>query len=380
MIGSAVKHITFFTSCLGGGGAEKHLVRVANHLDRAQFRVSVLVARSGGAYEPELASDVDFSSLGVNRMMAAIPRLPRRVADLKPDIVCSVLDHASCALLMATRAMRKAPPVVVSVQIPPTIETARNPAVRKRLLLAAIPRLYNRAAALIALSEGVKSDLMCLRPAIRRAITVIPNAATDSSMEKLASGSPASEPPATSGPILIACGRLTRQKGYPVLLEALALVRQRIPAQLWIVGEGELWSELEAQAAKLGLSEAVWFAGFQRNPYVLMRRADLFVLSSLWEGFGNVIVEAMAVGVPVIATDCPYGPSEIIAHGLNGLLVPPNDPTALAEAVVGLLATPDARGRLVTSGRNRAEDFRAERIAAEYGRVFADVAASVSQR
>jgi glycosyltransferase involved in cell wall biosynthesis len=117
----------------------------------------------------------------------------------------------------------------------------------------------------------------------------------------------------------------------------------------------------------------VWFAGFNDNPYTYMKRADVFVLSSLWEGFGNVVVEAMAVGAAVVATDCPYGPSEIIRNADEGVLVAPGDDLALATAVLSLLGDDERRLALAQAGRRRAQDFAAEPIAASYAAIFDEV-------
>jgi glycosyltransferase involved in cell wall biosynthesis len=132
---------------------------------------------------------------------------------------------------------------------------------------------------------------------------------------------------------------------------------------------------VERQAAGLGLADAVRFLGFQRNPFAFMAAADLFVLSSRWEGFANVVAEAMACGAPVVAADCPHGPGEIIQDGVNGLLARPGDPESLAAAMLRALEDPGLRGRLAAAGRVRSARFHAERVAAEYGALFAELAA-----
>lgn len=132
---------------------------------------------------------------------------------------------------------------------------------------------------------------------------------------------------------LIAIGSLKRQKGFDVLLNALAELRQRCDARLLILGEGALRSELEALALHLGVAEYLWMPGFRPNTGMFLRHAHVFVLSSNWEGFGNVIVEALSAGVPVVSTDCPSGPFEILEGGRFGRLVPPSDPSSLASAI-----------------------------------------------
>ncbi|MBE9011851.1 glycosyltransferase, partial [Pseudanabaenaceae cyanobacterium LEGE 13415] len=171
-------------------------------------------------------------------------------------------------------------------------------------------------------------------------------------------------------PLIVTCGRLAEQKGYPYLLEAFAQVRRVMPASLWILGEGKLRSSIEQKIRELGLTDSVTLLGFQNNPYQYMKAADLFVLASIYEGFGNVLVEAMACQTPVVATDCPSGPGEIITHHLNGLLVPPADSFALSQAMLDVLSNPSLQCKFSIAGQHRAQDFHSQTIAAAYGRLF----------
>jgi glycosyltransferase involved in cell wall biosynthesis len=167
-------------------------------------------------------------------------------------------------------------------------------------------------------------------------------------------------------PIILGAGRLTRQKDFPTLVRAFAQLAPHTDARLIIIGEGGERAALERLIGALGLDSRVDLPGFVRNPSSFMRRARLFVLSSAWEGFGNVLVEAMAVGTPVVSTDCPSGPREILADGAFGALVPPADPQALARAMLGALeqlADPDAL-------RRRAADFDVEIAARRYLECF----------
>lgn len=367
--GGVQLRVLFFTSRLGGGGAEKHMLHVVNHLDRRRFRPSIVVSRGGGSYEPDLAADVPLHVLDAPRMRGAVRPLRRFLRHDRPDLVCAVMDHANCAALLATIGFAQAPPVVGCVQVPPSIEWGSRTPITKAAWVLALRLLYPRAAAIVALSEGVRRDLAVLVPRAADHLTVIHNAAVDETTERLAAEPPAGAP-GGAGPVIVACGRLVTQKGFDVLLDAFALVRRRLPARLWLVGDGDLRAHLERHAVRIGVREAVWFAGFQTNPYAFMRAADVFALSSRWEGFGNVIVEAMAVGTPVVAADCPHGPGEIIQHGINGLLVPPEDAEALAAAIGSVLDDRRLGSRLARAGRARAQAFTAVTIAESYGRLF----------
>jgi glycosyltransferase involved in cell wall biosynthesis len=365
MTSTARCRVLMFTSQLGTGGAEKHLVRVANHLDRQTFEVTVAVARGGGSYEDELEPDVPLHAFE-GRMRNALSPFIRLVRTHRPDVVFSVLHHANCVALTAAALMPSAPPVVVGVQNTSSIELQQDVNTVKRVLRKAIPLLYPRAEAIVALSTGVRDDLLRWLPRLRDRTEVIYNAGYDERVLAMV-GKSEDHPPATEGQVIIACGRMVPQKGYPDLLRAFARVRARRPVTLWIIGEGPLRPELEALTRQLGIESSVWFAGFRSNPYALMRRADVFVLASLWEGFGNVIVEAMAVGTPVVATDCPHGPAEIIRGESEGVLVPPGDPAALAVALERVLGDRQLLARMAAGGHARAESFAATRIARQYG-------------
>jgi glycosyltransferase involved in cell wall biosynthesis len=171
-------------------------------------------------------------------------------------------------------------------------------------------------------------------------------------------------------------GRLHAQKDYPTLLRALRLVRGTIPARLLILGEGPARPEIEALRAGLGLDGAVSMPGFHPDPYPFLAHADLFVLSSLWEGFGNVIVEALACGAPVVSTDCRSGPREILRDGQFGDLVPPGDPEALAAAILATLSRPRDRAALIA----RSADFSIDKAARAYlRRLLPDEAARAAR-
>jgi glycosyltransferase involved in cell wall biosynthesis len=172
-------------------------------------------------------------------------------------------------------------------------------------------------------------------------------------------------------PVFVTAGRLVAQKDHETLLRALALHRQRIPGRLLILGEGPMRDRLGALAAELGVDDAVDFLGFQANPLPMFRNADAFILSSRAEGFGNVLVEAMACGTPVISTDCRYGPAEILAGGRFGTLVPPHDPVSLAVAMDGVAAL---RARCPADMlRARAAEFTLAACADRYRTLFEDL-------
>lgn len=375
-----VTRVLWFLPRLGGGGAESHTVRVINALDSACLHSSVAVARGGGEYESRLrAAEVhrltdvpERGSSTLSLWRAGLP-LRRLVERERPDVVCSVMGHANALTLWALREVQHPARVVLCVQNNPR-RAYGGWSPLHAWVRHAMRTQYSRADAVIALSRGVAQVLEQIAPAIAGRIEVIPNAAVDPALlSARGAACPRARP---QGKLLVACGRLNEQKGYPVLLRALARLQRYEPAYLWILGQGPLQASLERLARKLGVHERVWFAGFLPDPYPFIAAADAFVLSSLYEGFGNVLVEAMACGVPVVSSDCPYGPAEIIEHDSTGLLTPVGDAAALAAALHRVLSDGALADRLRVAGAQRAQAFSDQVVAARYGALFQRVVAA----
>jgi glycosyltransferase involved in cell wall biosynthesis len=193
---------------------------------------------------------------------------------------------------------------------------------------------------------------------------VIHNAGYDEQVERLAAEEPAL--PTPEGPWFLGCGRLTAQKDFSTLIRAFARIHDECAAELWILGEGELRGRLEREIAALGLGSRVRLPGFVKNPFSFMARASAFVLSSQWEGFGNVVTEAIACGTPVISTDCPHGPREILEDGKWGNLVPVANVDALAEAMRAALANPAQQQARALAARANVTRFEAGHITRQY--------------
>jgi glycosyltransferase involved in cell wall biosynthesis len=175
----------------------------------------------------------------------------------------------------------------------------------------------------------------------------------------------------TTRPYIVACGRLAAQKDYPTLLHAYASARSRgADEDLVIIGDGPDRAMLEHLTASLGLKQTVHFIGHRSNPFPYMKPARFFVLCSIWEGFGLVLLEAMSLGLPCISTDCPSGPAEILENGQRGLLVPTRDPASLAEALLNLSESQDLRESFAHQSRQRAQELGLGRMAQAYRDLF----------
>lgn len=376
--------VLFFLPYLGGGGAEMNAVRVSRHLGAQGFAAGFAVGRPDGPYKRLLYQDTAVHTLRTGtinsstlRLIRSAAPLRRLVADRRPSILCPVMDHLCIAALLAMKGCKHRPRVVLNIQNSLRAKLVEGRGLRSKLQLRLVQRLFPAADHVIALSQGVAQDVVDLVPALAGRISVVYNAAGDAHPTSLGDLCDSGElpQPRPDGKLIVACGRLVEQKGYPYLLRAFAAIRARLDTQLWILGEGPERRALQALAASLGVDRHVAFLGFREHPQTYMRAADVFVLSSLWEGFGNVIVEAMAVGTPVVATDCPHGPGEIIEDGINGLLVPRADSVALEQALLRVLADDKLGRTLAAGGHRRAQDFAPERIASQYARVFSNVCA-----
>ncbi|BAK66265.1 putative glycosyltransferase [Sphingobium sp. SYK-6] len=372
--------VLFFLPQLGGGGAEMNAVRLAPGLLAAGIRPVYAVARGPGSYAeflPEGAEVVVLDTGRINSSTLRLVRASRPLADLidrrRPDVVCPVMVSPALSALAALRRARHRPAAVLSIQNSLAVSHEQDAALRDRLELALIRRRFPAFDGVISLSQGVADELRRIVPQLAQKIDVVPNVGLPLPAQM---ASALAWPRHAPGPVctILACGRLTRQKDYPTLLRAFAQLRGE-GIQLNVLGQGELRATLENMARDLGIADRVTFLGFQRDPFIHMRQADIFVLSSRWEGFGNVLVEAMAMGTPVVSTDCPHGPAEIITDGRNGLLVPPGDAEALAAALQRLVDDPALRIHLGSAGEARAQDFSASRIGAAYAGLFRDIAA-----
>jgi len=358
------------TRRLGGGGAEVHLVRLANQL-AADFDVQVVALRpdSGAGGAGRLGPEVTRVEGGAGGPLADVVEVVRVIRRFAPDLVFSALDATNWVAVLAAGLNRPRPRTVVSAQIPPT-QLAAAATNRPERVVARLGRAaYRRADQVVAASAGVASDLASLSGGAIAA-EVIPNAGYDDDIAERAAAPLPDGLGRGGGHLLVACGRLTRQKGFDILIEALAILRREADAEVWIVGAGPERDALAALARRLGVGDHVRLVGFRPNPFPFMAAADVFVLPSRFEGFGNVVVEAMACGTPVVAVNCPYGPAEVIEDGMSGVLVPPGGPGPLAAAVAELLADPARRRRLAAGGRERATRFSAGASAAAHAAVF----------
>lgn len=360
-----VKRVFFFRPTLGTGGADRVTLTLLKKLDRARFAPTLVLVRREGVLLDEVPQDVAVVSLGARRLATATPSLARLLRRERPDVVFSTASSANAICAIAHRLAGGSSRLVLSERSR-LVRAERHPA-RTRLELELKRATYRLADLVTAVSDGVANELVEALGLAPERVRAVFNPIVDEDLAARAA-EPVDHPWfATDVPVIVAVGRLVDVKDYDTMLAAFAQLRARRAARLVVLGDGPLREPLERKARVLGLGEEVWFAGFDRNPYRYLSRAQLFWQSSLAEGLPGSLVQAMACGTPSIATDCEHGPREVIQEsGRDGFLVPVGDVHALANHAAIVLADPALRARVGAAARRSAERFTVAASLARY--------------
>jgi len=357
------QRIALFLPSLRCGGAERVMLKLAGAFAESGLNVDLVVAAAEGPYLSQVPPQVRLVDLAASRVLTSLPGLARYLRRYRPAALLSAMEHANLVALWARAIARVPMRVVVSIRITVSQDVQHGQPLRGRLATKCAGLFYRTAQGVVAVSDGVADDFANVTGFRRSGIRTIYNPVVASELSALAEA-PVNDPWFAGGepPVVLGVGRLTMQKDFPTLLHAFARVRSQRLARLLILGEGEKRSELEALAQKLGLGRDVRLPGYVDNPFAYMRRCSVFVLSSAYEGLPNSLIEAMACGAPVVSTDCPSGPAEILEGGRYGCLVPIGDADAMASAILAILRNaPDT-----TSTRQRANMFSIEASADQY--------------
>lgn len=321
-----------------GGGAERAMTLLASEFARGGLHTTLLSIQEKHPNDYALAADVHFVTLGRKKASGAVVGLVHTIRRLRPTWLVSASLNTDLFVLALRPLLGIRLNILCSLQNNLSALLEAEAARGRGFMARHAIKLYRSADRLTAISHGVAVDAgRHLGP--RTAVDgVIPNPLDLSAIDRLRTEPPPAPMSEQEGPWVLAAGRLTAQKDYPTLLEAFRLARTEYPAlRLAVLGEGPDRAKLECLAADLAIHDYVHFLGFVRNPYAAMAHARVFVLSSRYEGFGNVLAEALACGTEVVSTDCPFGPREILDGGRLGRLVPVGDPRAMATAILEAL-------------------------------------------
>jgi glycosyltransferase involved in cell wall biosynthesis len=339
--GKGLDPVAFFLPSLEGGGAERVMLNLADGFAKRGVRTDLVLGTSVGPYISMVPSDVRLVDLQATRVLRSLRPLIRYLKRERPSALIAALDHANLVAMAATRFAHTKTRTVITIHC----TFAKQLQVAKGIRTDAIPWLLGRfhrwADAIVAVSDGVADDTALHTGIPRDRIDVIYNPVITPALLPAANDSP-SHPwfCDKTDPIVLGVGRLVAQKNFPLLIDAFAIVRRRRQARLVILGEGPERPALEQRVRQQGLENAVALPGFVANPYACMARADVFVLSSDFEGLPTTLIESLAVGTPVVSTDCESGPREILHDGALGELVPVGDVHALANAIERVLSNP----------------------------------------
>jgi glycosyltransferase involved in cell wall biosynthesis len=331
--------VSLFVPNLCGGGAERVAINLAEGFAGLGVRTDLVAVSGRGELAGQIPPGVRLVDLKASRVILGLPALVAYLRRERPAAVIAFMDHAGIVALWARRLSGVSTRVICSVHNTLTQATSNSSMVRNRVLPVFLRAFYPSADEVVAVSHGVAQDLSTATGLPLSRIRVIYNPVIPSDLTAALSARPA-HPWLTDGgpPVVLGVGRLTRQKDFASLLRAFAKVRQQRPARLLILGEGEERPILEALVRELALEADVALPGFVAGAQACMAEAAVFVLSSAWEGLPTVLIEALAAGTTVVATDCPSGPREILRGGELGRLVPPGDIGALAEGILAALA------------------------------------------
>ncbi|HEX2481417.1 MAG TPA: glycosyltransferase, partial [Methylomirabilota bacterium] len=333
--------IALLLPTLDGGGAQRVFLTLAEVLAVRGYEVELVVGQRRGDLVATVPKGMTAVDLERRHLRTALPALVRYLRARRPDCLLSTMNHANVLAIAATRLARTSTGVVVRVANTLSYHGSVRASPFRPVTLALARRMYRAADLVIAVSKGVASELTGFANLRPDAITVIPNPVVPADLA-VRCRQPPDHPWFQAGqpPVVLGMGRLAPHKNFPALVEAFQTVRASIEARLVILGEGEERPRIVQLADACGVSSEIALPGFVPNPYPYLARAAAYVLSSNREGLPGALIQAMACGVPVVATDCRNGPREILHDGEFGRLVPVGDVAALARAIHRALVDP----------------------------------------
>lgn len=324
--------VAFFLPDLRGGGAEKVLTTLANELARQGLKVDFVLVKAIGVNIKNLSGDVKVVNLEAVNTYLSLLKLIRYFQQRRPAVFISSLDLTNIIAIIARRLSGLKTRLLIRIEN--MVSSQKRSFGKKGVEKFLLSHLYPWADGVITVSRSVADDITVYAGISTSKIHTIYNPVITPEL-LLRSKDVAIHPwfQNDSIPVILGTGRLTEQKDFKTLIAAFAILRRELEVRLIILGEGDERLELESLAQKLGVDRDVDLHGYVENPYPYMKQADVFVLSSAWEGLPTVLIEALACGCSVVSTDCPGGIREILSDGVYGELVPVASSLAMAEAI-----------------------------------------------
>lgn len=357
------KSIAFFLPTLHGGGAERVVINLLKGLYEKDSTISLdlVLGSAEGPYLKQIPKQVRVINFSAGRVLKSVIPLINYLREFKPFALVSHMNHANVIAVTAKYlSLTETKLLLVEHN---TLSADRSKLFRGKFVPIFMKLLYPYADEIIGVSQAVSRDLEHQLNLSQGRVKSIYNPVVDNDLISQ-SNLPIKHSwfQEKDCPIILAVGRLTEQKDFATLIRAFAILKRSMVVRLVILGEGELRNDLEKLVHELDISDDVSMPGFIDNPYQYMKNASVFVLSSRWEGLGNVLIEAMACGCPVVSTDCPSGPKEILVSGKYGPLVPIENAEALSQAILDVLNNPLKKYIL----QHRARYFSVEESVSNY--------------
>ena len=338
---STAAPIAFFFSTSGHSGVDRCVRNLLPAITGRGHRIDLLHVRGHGPSTENLPAGVRVVDLGTRHTYSALPAVVRYLRQNRPVAMLSDKDRVNRTALLARWLAGVPTRLVLRSGTTISIDLAHRGAFERWLQRNSMGKLYRFADQVIVPAQDVADDLSRYTGLAREHIQVVPSPVVPASCFERNASHP-DHPWLQPGepPVVLGVGELCMRKDFAMLLRAFAQVRAQRDCRLLILGKGRQHDQLLALAASLGVAQDVCLAGFQPNPYDYMQHAALLAFSSRWEGLGFVLIEALALGTPVVSTDCPSGPREILHDGRYGPLVPVGDDQAMARAILDTLEQP----------------------------------------
>ena len=377
--------ILFVVKNLSVGGAQIRIVRLANGLSERGFQVRIASLGKENNIREEISDDVAFTYSKYFDALRSVPFLSpllsslysvyeifRQIRRFNPDVICVMHWAAKIPSSFAGKILRRKT-VLVEVNRSEYELKLKGVKGKRHPKFLARKIAYGFASAVVANSKGL-ADVTSSYFNIPEVAT-IHNGIDIEAVRRMSSEPAESFWPNENIPLVVTAGRLVEQKGFEFLIEAIKILNdEKIKVRLLILGEGKLRGQMERKIEDYGIADLVRISGFMRNPYSYMVKGDIFACSSLSEGMSNAILEAMALHLPIVSTDHEFGAGEMIEHGVNGLLVPPGDPSAMADALRDLIVDKELGKKLVRQSDEVIRNFTLETMVEKHGDLFQSVA------
>ncbi|MBU0480054.1 MAG: glycosyltransferase [Proteobacteria bacterium] len=361
------KKLCILLKSLPTGGVEKMMLNLAEGVAERNYQVEIVLFECTGSHIASIPESVNLLGLmpegkkrGVRKLFAVAKAFRQYVRKNRPDVVISAKEQANLVNVLFRLLCRNSYRSVITRHVP--LDGGLVGTDAKPFVIWLYRHILWRADRIVAVSEGIAGEIRSMIPAhAADHVSVICNPVIDSSVfEKASQTLDEQWLEDKKVPLMVASGRLSHQKGFDILLEAVSILREKMVVKLLILGEGEMRERLMDDISRLSLEEDVRLVGFKVNPYPYYKNADVFVMSSRWEGQPLALIEALAMGTRVVSTDCRTGPREILQGGRLGVLVPSEDPRALAEGIEAALRNPANKNLLNMHSETHSPQLAAE--------------------